>query len=771
MTVAQAFLPNLSNKEHPTTATSNLPSSLCPRKSNFGLPGIVQTRPPPGSSASTLGRSHLGPPPQTLTAPSSSLSQRIDYGKTPIKSDLGSSAINYSALGTSSVRKSNAPQQPHHSLRPARAGIPSSSSSGHKETRPIRDKSYQLIEQREILDYLISIEMNLILPTLSLKTLQSPSTREFIEIWKRLVEELDPDYVYPVVEPEKGSRAVSSSRDKESVRTMPEEFIQVMKDLRYPLIDTISKQSLQAPSAPHAWQSILACLHWMVQQAKIKARWLSTDSQDLYVLPSEALTLNPEDERMANAPELRHLIEFRFYAETYDKWWGDEEADFEAEQMRMVEEYNLRTEGQEEAIEQMDAQIDKLRTQLEKLRSKERPLQLAETERAEIISRIKTFKKGMEDARSKRKRISDAVEDLEENIEETSCVLPIFSSASPTDLLTRHQQNDAGKEVNSLLAERADLHSQIKAQKMTEVEISQMFSDAETLQKQNATLNEKLAQAKQALHENEVTLARRVDSVEEDIAVYTTLLEKVGLVGGGTSTSRGKDAENRNGVGGSNNSLPKTIQNVEFRIELNMARGDPSSNSPSEAMLVPGASPANAIAPVVDLRRLIKPALGEYRKATTAEMQRITGEVIEIEHEIEEVEGKIEDVRERIESCEEERALTIAQIESMKQKMADEAENAREANNQLEKAARDLEDELSQGTGAALAKRKNLEIEYEAQRANILKVKDEIKSRIIEASSVLSSVVEDCGALLQELEVAAETSDARTAKFNLALNG
>ncbi len=60
-------------------------------------------------------------------------------------------------------------------------------------------------------------------------------------------------------------------------------------------------------------------------------------------------------------------------------------------------------------------------------------------------------------------------------------------------------------------------------------------------------------------------------------------------------------------------------------------------------------------------------------------------------------------------------------------------------------------------------------VRYEAQRAKVLKTKEEIKTRIIEASSVLSSIVEDCGSLLQELEVAAETSDARTAKFNLAL--
>ncbi len=187
-----------------------------------------------------------------------------------------------------------------------------------------------------------------------------------------------------------------------------------------------------------------------------------------------------------------------------------------------------------------------------------------------------------------------------------------------------------------------------------------MFSDAETLQKHNTTLNEKLAQAKQALHEVEVGLSRRVDSVEEDIAIYMSLLEKVGLAGGQTMTTT-ENGENR-GV-----NLPKSIQDVEFRIELNMARGDPSSSLPSEAILVPGASPATAIAPTVDLRKRIKPALAEYRKAKTEETQRITGEIIELDHEIEEVEGKIEDLRERIRSCEEERALTNAQIDRMKE--------------------------------------------------------------------------------------------------------
>jgi len=133
-----------------------------------------------------------------------------------------------------------------------------------------------------------------------------------------------------------------------------------------------------------------------------------------------------------------------------------------------------------------------------------------------------------------------------------------------------------------------------------------------------------------------------------------SLLEKVGIVGGpGTTTATtGKDA-------GRDVTLPQSIQDVEFRIKLNMA-GDPSSTLPSDAMLVPAASPATAIAPTVDLRKLIKPALAEYRKANTEEMQSTTWNIIEVEREIEKDEERIEDLRGIIRSCEEDVEVTHA---------------------------------------------------------------------------------------------------------------
>jgi kinetochore protein NDC80 len=135
-------------------------------------------------------------------------------------------------------------------VRPSRPGLPYTSAVT-KEARPIREKSYQQKEQREILEYLNKIDLKNQIPTLSIKTLQSPTAREFFDIWMRLVQELDPDYSLP---PNK---------------KVEDEFQQVMKDLLYPHAEQISRTSLATPNAPHAWPAILASLHWMVQTIEV----------------------------------------------------------------------------------------------------------------------------------------------------------------------------------------------------------------------------------------------------------------------------------------------------------------------------------------------------------------------------------------------------------------------------------------------------------------------------------------------------------------------
>jgi len=62
-----------------------------------------------------------------------------------------------------------------------------------KDTRPIKSEAFKAACQRNILDYLISA--NYPLP-ISLKTLQSPTSKDFATIFKFLYNRMDPNYQF-----------------------------------------------------------------------------------------------------------------------------------------------------------------------------------------------------------------------------------------------------------------------------------------------------------------------------------------------------------------------------------------------------------------------------------------------------------------------------------------------------------------------------------------------------------------------------------------------
>lgn len=114
--------------------------------------------------------------------------------------------------------------------------------------------------------------------------------------------------------------------------------------------------------------------------------------------------------------------------------------------------------------------------------------------------------------------------------------------------------------------------------------------------------------------------------------------------------------------------------------------------------------------------------------------------------------------------------------------MNQEVDRARAANAELERSAREIEDDLSSGRGAMNAELANLQIEYvvlhtysittyvevpihrfENVKAKILKYKEELRSAIIAKCTHHYKVIADSGEMLRDLELAADASDARTA--------
>lgn len=232
-----------------------------PRKSNFGVPqavtrgalsGALSSRGPSSSQSSQQYLSQGSQQQQLLSA-----NQAWDHTRTPMKSSTannnfassiaGGSVNRRSTVGTSSVSRSGSGRS-----GPGGGGIGGAAGSraALKDIRPTRDASWQKMAQMEIYEYLMENKSDMELPFLTPAVLRSPTSKQFEEMWKFLVLELDPDWV----------------AENQKVQ---DEFVPVMKDLQYPFAETITKSSLSAINSPHSWAAITAALHWMVRQARV----------------------------------------------------------------------------------------------------------------------------------------------------------------------------------------------------------------------------------------------------------------------------------------------------------------------------------------------------------------------------------------------------------------------------------------------------------------------------------------------------------------------
>lgn len=97
--------------------------------------------------------------------------------------------------------------------------------------------------QQEVLDYLIAHHFP---QDITLKNLKEPTTREFHQIFQFLMKDIDSLFV-----PGRWGKP-------------EEEVLILLRELKYPLVNGISKTALATPGGTTSWPSLLAMLHWLV---------------------------------------------------------------------------------------------------------------------------------------------------------------------------------------------------------------------------------------------------------------------------------------------------------------------------------------------------------------------------------------------------------------------------------------------------------------------------------------------------------------------------
>uniref|UniRef100_A0A3Q1GQD2 Kinetochore protein NDC80 n=1 Tax=Acanthochromis polyacanthus TaxID=80966 RepID=A0A3Q1GQD2_9TELE len=201
-----------------------------------------------------------------------------------------------------------------------------------KDTRPLHDKSFVQQCIRQLQEFLTEQGYP---GTLSSKTLQSPSTKEFVKMFEFIYQQLDPTFEMP----------------KSKVE---EEIPALLKALRYPFV--LSKSSMYSVGAPHTWPQALAALIWLIDSVKI---YRNLSRQDL--LSSDFCK---DGGSMEEGAEYNKLF-LDHTAETYSKFMQGQDT-FEEEDEFLN---NLPSPPGQDRLMSKRMEKDKLQADLKKLQS------------------------------------------------------------------------------------------------------------------------------------------------------------------------------------------------------------------------------------------------------------------------------------------------------------------------------------------------------------------------------------------------------------------
>ncbi|KAI8114340.1 hypothetical protein M9434_002466 [Picochlorum sp. BPE23] len=332
------------------------------------------------------------------------------------------------------------------------------------DPRPISDKAYQAACARNVMSFLSSHGYEF---QVTLKTLSSPTTKDYTNIMLFIVRYLDPSIL-------KGFSKIE------------DEIPQLYKRLRYPY--TISKSNLTAVGSPHTWPSILAALSWVVELIN-------------YCEKAEELRMESADDRAKMEADF-----FEYVAESYHYFMsGDDEkcAQIDAEKGSSIEEKAVVVKEEAEKLSNANAV---LREKIEALRMAPRPLKEAQ-------QRLKETKEDKE-------KFLKLVENLQSH--HSSLVRKLAERRADISSLQA--------EVQMVEGENDDLRRQIAAQTVHPADVIRMNQEKSKLQEVLAETRQQKEAAESKGEEAEGELRAHFDGIEDKVSEYMSLAHRLQLV-------------------------------------------------------------------------------------------------------------------------------------------------------------------------------------------------------------------------------------------------
>ncbi|XP_060927669.1 kinetochore protein NDC80 homolog isoform X1 [Limanda limanda] len=373
-----------------------------------------------------------------------------------------------------------------------------------KDARPLHDKSYVQQCIRTLHEFLTEQGYP---GTLSPKTLQSPSTKEFVKMFEFVYRQLDPTFEMPTSKVE-------------------EEVPAILKALRYPFV--LSKSSMYSVGAPHTWPQALGALMWLIDNHKINT---SLSKQEL--LFSDFCEDSDNIEEGADYNKL--FLDYT--AETYSKFMqGDDtfEDEDDAFLNKLKKLYNV-----DECL---------LASMLEKHRILSDEVELLEKESQTDRLMTKRMEKMKLQADLKK------LQSYRINQESFKANLENKASEQKDDLET------TASHLESLKHEQDELLRLLQNQKFTPADVERINREKRELQQTLTSISKSLEDSEQHKWNEEIALAKVNEKAELKVAEYHKLARKLKLIPLSAENACGHDFEIKPFENGPNSMVQQKTQ-------------------------------------------------------------------------------------------------------------------------------------------------------------------------------------------------------------------
>ncbi|KAJ7489921.1 HEC/Ndc80p family-domain-containing protein [Mycena galericulata] len=422
---------------------------------------------------STLRMSLAGPALRAPQPPSSG------PGSNPRQSILRSQNINPNTLLQSTTKPNYGRTPLNNSTRRGSmwgGGAPVSappSSQNAKDSRPLRERSFQSTMKQDICAYLKGVGYDI-----ALATLNNIQGKDYRAIFDFLVSSLDP--CHPL----------------NSNARFEDEFVPALKALRYPFAGGIDNKWLAAPASMHSWPALLGVLHWLVESCK---------ARDSYVVSGDpTLQITSDIPEEFDDPWDHQALAFDYHTEAYILWL-DMVDDFVEPNQKLEDRYARKNERAQMDLEEKTSQLEQSTIELSKLKSTAPPIAKLQDENGLLKKDSEKFQKILNQYDGRKKKLTDQI------------------GSEKAELATR------GVQLEQLKAEQLKLAEIVKTQNLSPEEVIKMNTDHETLSQNLRDLKQKIAETHRNVMTLEVNVTNRAAAAEEAIDVYTNLLSALEL--------------------------------------------------------------------------------------------------------------------------------------------------------------------------------------------------------------------------------------------------